>query len=132
MNKMIAVLSGVVAMTVAGSAAADCDYESHRAGSHNGLVPAYSYSHVVTMPVSQAPHITCEYEAEDIDCEAEGLYGLDCAAKMQRIYVSCVADEVCRAWADGASEDGSVVGMGPLSEAYEGCLGLVRAAGGEY
>ena len=117
----IAACVGLLATIIATPALADCSQDS--------VVPAYAYSYVVAMPEAEAPFRECEYAAEAVECDGT-LPG--CGRAMQRAYVSCVAREVCDSWAEGASEDGTVVGLEPLAEAYEGCLALVVAAGGEY
>ncbi len=130
MNRLACLLA-LVASVVSVPAFADCDYESHRAGSHGGVVPDWSYSHVVTMPEASAPFPECEAEAEDLECEAEGLTGLGCAAKMQRLYAACVGQEMCRDAAQGWLEDDGVTGEA-LASMYSACLDLVAVSGGEF
>lgn len=126
MNRF-ALLAALLISSVTGSALADCDYESHKAGTHGGVVPAWSYNHSFRSEEPMADQ--CSREAEDIDCEAEGLYGLECAEKMQRIYASCVAEETCLLAVDGWMEDDQVPLAG-LEAMYGACLDLVTAAGG--
>ncbi len=128
--KQLAALLALSVSLVSSVASADCDYEAHKLGTHNGVVPAWSYSHVVTMPEASAPFPGCEVEAEDIECEAEGLTGLGCAAKMQRLYAACVGQEMCRDAAQGWLEDDQVSGQS-LGDMYGACLDLVAAAGGQ-
>jgi hypothetical protein len=107
-------------------ALADCDIGEY---DYAATVPEFSYAHVVAMPEASAPFPECETEAEDVECEAEGLYGLACAAKMQRLYSRCVGEELCRDAVQGWSEDDGVTGES-LGFMFTGCLDLVAAAGG--
>ncbi len=126
MNRLAALLA-LCASLVPAVASAECDYDSHRNGSHGGVVPLYSYRHSFRSEEPMADQ--CSREAEDVDCEAEWLYGLDCAEKMQRIYATCVAEETCLLAVDGWMEDDQVPLAG-LETMYGACLGLVAAAGG--
>lgn len=116
----------LLATLIATPALADCDYESEQLGIHK-VVPEWSYQHSFrsTEPLADQ----CSREAEDVDCEAEGLYGLECAEKMQRLFASCVGAEVCREAAQGWLEDDGVTGES-LGAMYGACLDLVAAAGG--
>ncbi len=131
MNRLAGLLALAGGLLMSSVASAHCDYEAHKLGTHNGVVPAWSYSHVVTMPEASAPFPECEAEAEDIECEAEGLTGLGCAAKMQRLYAACVGQETCRDAAQGWLEDDNVTAEG-LASMYSACLDLVSVSGGEF
>jgi hypothetical protein len=131
--KLTATIAAVVSLLVtliATPALADCDYEDHQLNIHR-VVPEWSYSHVVVLPEGQAPYLHCEHEAEDVDCEAEFLFGLECAYKMQRLYSACVGREVCDDAAQGWLEDDGASGE-TLADMYGACLDLVAAAGGQY
>lgn len=122
----LSLLAALLSTTLTVPAFADCNYGEVWPPP---VVPAYSYAYSVALPEADAPFPECETEAESVTCAAEGLYGLACAAKMQRTYAACVGAEVCREAVQGWLEDDGVTGRG-LEAMYEACLDLVAAAGG--
>lgn len=112
MNKMIAVLVGLVVLAVAGSASAECSQDDDVA---QVVVPEWSYAYVVhEFEDSESPYLWCEHEAEAIVCAQENL---TCARAMQVAYTSCVGRFTCREFSGGA---------------HVACMALVAAEGGEY
>jgi hypothetical protein len=118
----------LAASLVSVPALADCTYP-HEGNVDPAAISVPDWSYQMSFRSEDPTLDMCARQAEDIDCEAEGLYGLECAEKMQRIYSACIGHEVCSDLVDGLLEDMHVVGSG-VGQAYGACLDLVTAAGG--
>lgn len=126
MLKAIATLLALSTVLASSVASADCDYESHQEGTHNGVVPAYSYSHSFRSDEPLA--YDCAREAEETTCEHTA--GLECAREMQDIYATCVGTAMCDSWVQGILESGELPTLADTGRAFESCVQLVRVAGG--
>jgi hypothetical protein len=122
----IAASVGLLATLIATPALADCDYEGHQDGSHNGFVPDWSYAHSFR---SEVPLLDqCARESEALACD-QGEEGLDCAYDMQKVYRECIGVSVCDDLVQGWLEDGDVA-PSDLGQAFQACLKFVAVAGG--
>ncbi len=118
----------LLATLIATPALADCDQDWTRLAEDS--TPAYA--HTVAQVESWGADVTfpeCEVAAEETDCEAEYLFGQACDAKHTRIYLSCVAAEVCREAVQGWLEDDGVSGSS-LESMATACTDLVVVAAG--
>lgn len=128
MNRVAAILLALSSLATSVPALANCDYESHQAGTHNGIVPQWSYSHSFrsTEPLADK----CAREAESLACD-QGEEGLECAYDMQRVYRACVADSVCDELVQGLLEDGDIAPEAAGGEYHACMLFVVTAAGND-